>query len=115
GEPAYPSKLLSLDLLRPFGLEKAEWFRTDSGTSYRLSKSDKPPCPAERHFYSPPSIRTALLNVNHQSWVIHRLPQRLPKAFRRAAMRCVGQSLCYRLMIRGSRDKENRTGPISQC
>jgi tRNA(Ile)-lysidine synthase len=34
-----PSKLLSLDLLRPFGLEKAEWFRTDSGTSYRLSKS----------------------------------------------------------------------------
>src|SRR5258708_33577090 len=22
--------------------------RTDSGTSYRLSKSDKPPCPAER-------------------------------------------------------------------
>ena len=34
-----PSELLSLDLLRPFGLEKAEWFRTDSGTSYRLSKS----------------------------------------------------------------------------
>src|ERR1700719_1795951 len=34
-----PSKLLSLDLLRPFRLEKREWFRTDSGTSYRLSKS----------------------------------------------------------------------------
>jgi hypothetical protein len=30
-----------------------------------LSKSDKPPCPAERHFYSPVSIRTALVNVNH--------------------------------------------------
>jgi hypothetical protein len=34
-----PSELLSLDLLRPFVLEKDEWFRTDSGTSYRLSKS----------------------------------------------------------------------------
>jgi hypothetical protein len=42
GEPACPSELLSLDLLRPFGLEKAEWFRTDSGTSYRLSKSKAP-------------------------------------------------------------------------
>jgi hypothetical protein len=38
--PAYPSKLLSLDLLRPFVLEKDEWFRTDSGTSYRLSKNE---------------------------------------------------------------------------
>jgi len=35
-----PSELLSLDLLRPFVLEKDEWFRTDSGTSYRLSKSE---------------------------------------------------------------------------
>jgi len=38
-EPACPSELLSLDKLRPFVLEKDEWFRTDSGTSYRLSKS----------------------------------------------------------------------------
>ena len=37
-----PSELLSLDLLRPFVLEKDEWFRTDSGTSYRLSKSKAP-------------------------------------------------------------------------
>jgi hypothetical protein len=27
---------------------KGQTVRTDSGTSYRLSKSDKPPCPAER-------------------------------------------------------------------
>src|ERR1700683_1943026 len=46
-EPACPSELLSLDKLRPFVLEKDEWFRTDSGTSYRLSKSS-PPCAAER-------------------------------------------------------------------
>ena len=89
-EPAYPSKLLSLDLLRPFGLEKAEWFRTDSGTSYRLSKSDKPPCPAERQFYSPMSIRIVPQNVNTRvtfSSVFLSFPQLLQKSFRRATMR----------------------------
>jgi hypothetical protein len=55
--PAYPSKLLSLELLNPSALayckqaRKPGWFRTDSGTSYRLSKSDRPPCPAERLTY----------------------------------------------------------------
>src|SRR5436190_12051215 len=30
------------NLLRPLALEKLQWFRTDSGTSYRLSKSEAP-------------------------------------------------------------------------
>ena len=61
-----PSELLSLDLLRPFVLEKDEWFRTDSGTSYRLSKSS-PPCPAERltnTAYNSTRIRKECLTVN---------------------------------------------------
>src|SRR5580692_6445441 len=61
-----PSELLSLDLLRPFVLEKDEWFRTDSGTSYRLSKSS-PPWPAERltnTAYNPTRIRKECLTVN---------------------------------------------------
>src|ERR1700685_1163092 len=65
-EPACPSELLSLDKLRPFVLEKDEWFRTDSGTSYRLSKSS-PPCPAERltnTAYNSTRIRKECLTVN---------------------------------------------------
>jgi hypothetical protein len=62
-EPAYPSKLLSLEFTQSIRARKLGWFRTDSGTSYRLSKSE-PPCPAERHFYSPRSMPIPLPFVN---------------------------------------------------
>src|SRR5216683_7019112 len=42
-EPAYPSKLLSLESTQTIRARKLGWLRTDSGTSYRLSKSDNPP------------------------------------------------------------------------
>src|SRR5882762_338058 len=41
-EPAYPSKLLSLEFTQTIRARKLEWLRTDSGTSYRLSKSKAP-------------------------------------------------------------------------
>ena len=40
--PAYQANYCRSNLLRPFALEKLEWLRTDSGTSYRLSKSKAP-------------------------------------------------------------------------
>jgi len=40
------SQLVS-DYFRSLG--STNWGRTDSGTSYRLSKSGRPPCPAEWH------------------------------------------------------------------
>src|SRR5207244_10382361 len=41
-EPAYPSKLLSLEFTQTIRARKLGWLRTDSGTSYRLSKSKAP-------------------------------------------------------------------------
>jgi hypothetical protein len=37
-----PSKLLSLEFTQTIRARKLEWLRTDSGTSYRLSKSKAP-------------------------------------------------------------------------
>jgi len=61
-----PKQIIVARFTQTIRARKAEWFRTDSGTSYRLSKSDKPPCPAERHFYSSMSIRAALVKVNNR-------------------------------------------------
>src|SRR6266851_1849048 len=41
-EPAYPSKLLIARITQSIRARKPGWFRTDSGTSYRLSKSEAP-------------------------------------------------------------------------
>ena len=69
-----PSELLSLDLLRPFGLEKAEWFRTDSGTSYRLSKSKS--SLSSRKARPQPKENTTGVRICQQEIVdFHRLPQ----------------------------------------
>ena len=54
---------------------KGQMVRTDSGTSYRLSKSDKPPCPAERQPNNLGSIRTPHFLVNHTFYVFHSSPQ----------------------------------------
>src|SRR5216683_5042068 len=40
--PAYPSKLLIARITQSIRARKLGWFRTDSGTSYRLSKSEAP-------------------------------------------------------------------------
>jgi hypothetical protein len=62
-EPAYPSKLLIARITQPIRARKPGWFRTDSGTSYRLSKS-VPPCPAERHYHSRMSMPNSCYLVN---------------------------------------------------
>ena len=90
GEPACPSELLSLDLLRPFGLEKAEWFRTDSGTSYRLSKSKAPL--SSRKVRPQPNENTTRQRICQQEIIdFHRLPQGVQevaaKAFRKSSLR----------------------------
>jgi hypothetical protein len=69
-----PSELLSLDLLRPFGLEKAEWFRTDSGTSYRLSKSKS--SLSSRKARPQPNENTTGVRICQQEIIdFHRHPQ----------------------------------------
>src|SRR5208282_3361403 len=70
-----PSELLSLDLLRPFVLEKDEWFRTDSGTSYRLSKS-KAPLSCRKAHPQPKENTTGVLKCQQQINDFHRLSQR---------------------------------------
>src|SRR5208282_5744935 len=73
-EPACPSELLSLDKLRPFVLEKAEWFRTDSGTSYRLSKSKT--SLSSRKARPQPKENTTGVRICQQEIIdFHRLPQ----------------------------------------
>ena len=69
-----PSELLSLDLLRPFVLEKAEWFRTDSGTSYRLSKS-KSSLSSRKARPQPKENTTGVRKCQQEIIDFHRLPQ----------------------------------------
>jgi len=88
-----PSELLSLDLLRPFGLEKAEWFRTDSGTSYRLSKSKS--SLSSRKARPQPKENTIGVQICQQEIIdFHRNPQtramRAAKAFVRNDLRGSG-------------------------
>jgi hypothetical protein len=73
GQP-YPSKLLIARITQPIRARKPGWFRTDSGTSYRLSKS-VPPCPAERHFHSRTSMAVPSLFVNTASRRFPPFPQ----------------------------------------
>jgi hypothetical protein len=85
-----PSELLSLDLLRPFGLEKAEWFRTDSGTSYRLSKS-KAPLSCRKAQLQPKENTTRGRKSQQEIRDLHRHPQGrrgdAAKALRRSGLR----------------------------
>jgi len=69
-----PSELLSLDLLRPFVLEKDEWFRTDSGTSYRLSKS-KTSLSCRKAQLQPKENTTRARKSQQEITDFHRLPQ----------------------------------------
>ena len=85
-----PSELLSLDLLRPFVLEKDEWFRTDSGTSYRLSKSKT--SLSSRKVRPQPKENTTIVRISQQEISdFHRLPQACAanpaKAFIRSKLR----------------------------
>ena len=63
GEPACPSELLSLDLLRPLGLEKPNGF--ERILAHRIDcQRARPPCPAERHTHNLKSISVLVLVVN---------------------------------------------------
>src|SRR5208282_5626480 len=85
-----PSELLSLDLLRPFVLEKDEWFRTDSGTSYRLSKS-KAPLSCRKAQLQPKKYTKTIPKCQQEINDFHRNPQAgsgdCAKTFRRSGLR----------------------------
>jgi hypothetical protein len=81
-----PSELLSLDLLRPFVLEKDEWFRTDSGTSYRLSKS-KTSLSSRKANEQLDEYTDATYPCQHSIDDFHKNPQRIAISFHHATMR----------------------------
>jgi uncharacterized protein len=86
--PRQPAKRIvdRSNLLRPLALEKLQWFRTDSGTSYRLSKSE---APLSSRKAQPQPKQYAKSGEECQHWIndIHRRPQRGAKCLRRGRMR----------------------------
>src|ERR1700731_534421 len=62
-EPACPSELLSLDLLRPFGLEKPNGFERILAHRIDCQRAE-PSCPAERGPNNCVSIRSGTRIVN---------------------------------------------------
>src|SRR5215467_12472003 len=64
--PALLKQIIDRLITQSIRARKPGWFRTDSGTSYRLSKS-VPPCPAERHYQSPSSMPKSHFVVNSDS------------------------------------------------
>src|SRR5262249_22885866 len=69
-----PKQIVVARFTQSICARKRQMERTDSGTSYRLSKSDKPPCPAERHPNNPTSIRSTITLVNTAFLLFHSLP-----------------------------------------
>src|SRR5260370_12349522 len=86
--PRQPAKRIvdRSNLLSPLALEKLQWFRTDSGTSYRLSKSEAPLSCRKAHLqpkkYAKPR-NECQQGIND----IHRRPQEVSKRLRRGRMR----------------------------
>jgi len=69
-EPAYQANYCRSNLLRPFALENSNGF--EQILAHRIGcQRAKPPCPAERHSYSPRSISEGPTIVNTHS----RFPQ----------------------------------------
>src|SRR6266849_2255626 len=64
-EPAYPSKLLSLEFTQTIRARKLGWLRTDSGTSYRLSKS-KAPLSSRKAYLQPNEYAKTGLNCQQR-------------------------------------------------
>src|SRR3984893_6492169 len=62
-EPAYQANYCRSNLLRPFALENSNGF--EQILAHRIGcQRAKPPCPAERHIYSPRSISKGPKFVN---------------------------------------------------
>jgi hypothetical protein len=62
-EPAYQANYCRSNLLRPFALENSNGF--EQILAHRIGcQRAKPPCPAERHSYSPRSISEGTKIVN---------------------------------------------------
>src|SRR5205807_10456147 len=74
------------NLLRPLALEKLQWFRTDSGTSYRWSKS-KAPLTSRKAHPRPKKYAKGGKECQQRIDDIHRRPQRAIACFGRDGMR----------------------------
>ena len=73
-EPAYPSKLLIARITQSIRARKPGWFRTDSGTSYRLSKSEAP-LSSRKAIPQPKEYAKRFLKCQQQIRDFHSLPQ----------------------------------------
>jgi len=73
-EPAYPSKLLIARITQSIRARKPGWFRTDSGTSYRLSKSEAP-LSSRKAIPQPKEYAKRFLKCQQQIGDFHSLPQ----------------------------------------
>ena len=74
------------NLLSPLALEKLQWFRTDSGTSYRLSKSEAPLSCRKAH-PQPKKYAKSREECQHDISDIHRRPQQGMECLGRGRMR----------------------------
>ena len=84
--PAYPSKLLIARITQSIRARKLGWFRTDSGTSYRLSKSEAPLSRRKAH-PQPKKYAKGREQCQQRINDIHRRPQRALCAPGRGTMR----------------------------
>ena len=71
---AYPSKLLIARITQSIRARKPGWFRTDSGTSYRLSKSEAP-LSSRKAIPQPKEYAKRFLKCQQQIRDFHSLPQ----------------------------------------
>jgi hypothetical protein len=80
--PRQPAKRIvdRSNLLRPLALEKLQWFRTDSGTSYRLSKS-KAPLSSRKALPQPNEYAKSAAKCQHRINDFHSHPQSHAKCF----------------------------------
>src|SRR5260370_15598415 len=86
--PRQPAKRIvdRSNLLSPLALEKLQWFRTDSGTSYRLSKSEAPLSCRKAHL-QPKKYAKGLEECQQLINDFHRYLQQRAKCFGHGRMR----------------------------
>jgi len=85
---AYPSKLLIARITQSIRARKPGWFRTDSGTSYRLSKSEAP-LSSRKAIPQPKEYAKRFLKCQQQIGDFHSLAQAVAE---RNAGVCFGKS-----------------------
>ena len=85
-EPAYQANYCRSNLLRPFALENSNGF--EQILAHRIGcQRAKPPCPAERHSYSPRSISEGRKIVNTRLSISTAIPRRGARCLRHGTMR----------------------------